>query len=402
MTDTNVQASDGAVPSANPKPIERPADPRFSSGPCKKFPGYDVSLLSDAMLGISHRGSARTKLQEAIDRSAALLGLPDDWRLAIVPASDTGAMEMTMWSALGPKPVDVLVWESFSNDWATDALKQLKLDNARVIQAEYGQLPDLGQVNPAHDVVFAYNGTTSGVKVPNLDWISDLREGVVICDATSAAFCMPMDFSKLDAVTWSWQKGLGGEAAHGMLAIGPRMVERLESFAPDRALPKIFRMTKKGKLNEDLFKAATINTPSLLATEDLLVTLDWAERIGGLPELHRRSSANFAALDAWVQTQDWIEWFCDAPECRSNTAMQMKVTAPQVASLDEDAQWKAVAAMCKLLEAEGVALDIKAHRNGKPGFRIWGGPTVDADDVAKLGPWLSWAFETWKSQTAAA
>ena len=398
MTDTTVQASTTAVP----KPADRPADARFSSGPCKKFPGHSIELLTDAMLGISHRGAARSKLQQALDRQRALLGLPDDWRLAIVPASDTGAVEMCLWSALGPRPVDVLVWESFSNDWAIDIVQQLQLKDARVLNADYGDLPDLSSVNPEADIVFAYNGTTSGVKVPNLDWIADDHAGVVICDATSAAFCMPMDFSKLDAVTWSWQKGLGGEAAHGMLAISPKMVERLESYTPDRPLPKLFRMTKKGKLNEDLFRAATINTPSLMVVEDLLVTLDWVDQIGGLPALHNRSQANLEALDAWVQTQDWIEWFAKEPEWRSNTAMQMKVTAPEIANLDQDAQWKAVADICKLLEVEGVAFDIKAHRNGKPGFRVWGGPTVDASDVAKLGPWITWAFETWKTKNGEA
>jgi len=393
MTDTTEVASRNAAL----KPVERPADARFSSGPCKKFPGYSVDLLGNAALGISHRGAARAKLQQAIDRQRHLLELPDDWRLAIVPASDTGAVEMCLWSVLGPRPVDVLVWESFSNDWATDVVKQLGLQNARVIEAAYGELPDLRQVSPEADIVFAYNGTTSGVKVPNLDWISNHHQGVVICDATSAAFCMPLDFAKLDAVTWSWQKGLGGEAAHGMLAISPKIVERLESHQPTTALPKIFRMTKKGKLNEDLFQAATINTPSLLAVEDLLVTLDWAEEIGGLSALHARSQANFDALDLWVNSQNWIDWFCSDPACRSNTAMQMKVIAPEIAALNENEQWQAISEMCKLLETEGVAFDIKAHRNGKPGFRIWGGPTVESSDVEKLGPWLTWAFETWKT-----
>jgi phosphoserine aminotransferase len=375
------------------KPGLRPANPRFSSGPCAKRPGWTLSALEGALLGRSHRaGGPKARLKEVIDRSRALLGLPDDWRLGIVPASDTGAVEMALWSLLGARGVDVLAWESFSKDWATDVLKQLKLKDARVLDAAYGRLPDLGAVDPSRDVVFVWNGTTSGVRLPNADWIPRGREGLAICDATSAAFAMELPWDKLDVVTWSWQKVLGGEAAHGMLALSPRAVARLDSHAPAWPLPKIFRMTKGGKLNEGIFRGETINTPSMLCVEDALDGLRWAEGIGGLPALVRRSEANLAAVAAWVERTPAVAFLAEDARTRSCTSICLKLVAPWFTALDGEGQAAAAKRLAGLLEKEGVALDVGAYRDAPPGLRIWGGATVETSDIEALLPWLSWAL----------
>ncbi|MFM2151473.1 MAG: hypothetical protein RLZZ187_3779 [Pseudomonadota bacterium] len=371
----------------------RPANPRFSSGPCAKRPGWTLEALAGAMLGRSHRAKdPKAKLAEVIERSKAILGMPADWRLGIVPASDTGAVEMALWSMLGPKGVDILAWESFSKDWATDVTKQLKLADARVISAGYGKLPDLAQVDPARDVVFVWNGTTSGVRLKNADFISANREGLAICDATSAAFAMELPYDKLDVVTWSWQKVLGGEAAHGMLALSPRAVARLESHKPAWPMPKIFRMTKDGKLNEGIFKGETINTPSMLCVEDALDGLRWAEGVGGLKGLVARSEANLAAVAGWVANSDWAAFLAEDAATRSCTSICLKIVAPWFVALDAEGQAAAAKKLSSILEKEGVALDAAAYRDAPPGLRIWGGATVETSDIAALLPWLDWAF----------
>ena len=373
------------------KPDIRPHNPLFSSGPCAKRPGWSLDALKGAQLGRSHRAkNPKAAIAEVISRSAALLGLPADWQLGILPGSDTGAFEAAMWSLLGPRAVDVLSFESFSEGWATDAVKQLKV-NAQVLVAQYGALPDLAAVNPAHDLVLAWNGTTSGVKLPNADFIAADREGLVLCDATSAAFAMELPYDKLDAVTWSWQKVLGGEAAHGMLALSPRAVARLESYKPAWPLPKIFRLTKGGKLIDGIFVGETINTPSMLCVEDALDGLRWAESIGGLPALIARSEANLAAIAAWVQASDWAAFLAETVETRSNTAICLKITAPWFTALAPAEQANAAKKLATLLEKEGAALDIGAYRDAPPGLRIWGGATVQTADIEKLLPWLDWA-----------
>jgi phosphoserine aminotransferase len=374
------------------KPDMRPANPNFSSGPCAKRPGWTLEALAGAMLGRSHRAKEpKARLAEVITRSATLLGLPADWRLGIVPASDTGAVEMALWSMLGARPVDVLAFESFSEGWANDIVKQLKLPDARVLTAPYGRLPDLAAVDRTHDVVLAWNGTTSGVRFADGDWIAADREGLVICDATSAAFAMNMPYDKLDVVTWSWQKALGGEAAHGMLALSPRAVERLLTFKPNRPLPKIFRLTSGGKLIEGVFKGETINTPSMLCAEDVLDALRWAERVGGLPALVARSEASLAAVAEWVAGRDWVDFLADVPATRSCTSICLKLTAPWFTALDAEGQAAAAKQVASLLEKEGVAYDIASYRDAPPGLRIWTGATVELSDVTALLPWLDWA-----------
>jgi phosphoserine aminotransferase len=378
------------------KPAVRPKDARFSSGPCKKHPGWDLSNLSVNNLGYSHRAAVpKARLAEAITHSAELLGLPEDWRLAIVPASDTGAFELALWSMLGERGVDAFVWESFSSDWANDIQGELKIDDLNIYKADYGNLPDLNLAKPDRDIVFVYNGTTSGVRVRNMDWVSTDREAVVFCDATSAAFAMDLEYEKLDVVTWSWQKVLGSEGGFGMLALSPRAVARLENFQAPRPLPKIFRLIKKGKIDEAIFKGATINTPSLLALEDLHSALDWAKSIGGLPALIQRCNNNFSVLNDWVEKSDWIDWLAGDAETRSTTSMCLKITADEFVNLTEDKQQVAIKSMCKSLEKEGVAYDIAAYRNAPPGFRIWGGATIESADLEALIPWLDWAYEQW-------
>jgi len=385
------------------RPASRPGNPCFSSGPCAKRPGWSLDALSEAVVGRSHRAKGgKAKLAEVIERSKQILGLPADWRLGIVPASDTGAVEMALWSLLGRRGVDVLAWESFGEGWASDVSKQLKLDNLRLLKAGYGELPDITQVDFSRDVVFTWNGTTSGVKVPNGDWIPASRAGLTICDATSAAFAMDLPWDKLDVVTWSWQKVLGGEAAHGMLALSPRAVERLESYTPAWPLPKIFRLTKGGKLIEGVFKGETINTPSMLAVEDALDGLKWAEEIGGLKALIARSEASLKAVADWVDASDWADFLAEKPETRSCTSICLKIVDPWFLSLDADTQAAAAKRIASLLEEEGIAFDIGSYRDAPVGLRLWGGATVEPADMAALLPWLDWAYGAVKSEKAAA
>ncbi|NMG37989.1 phosphoserine transaminase [Chelativorans sp. ZYF759] len=381
-----------------PMPAMRPADPRFSSGPCVKRPGWSLEALGDASLGRSHRAKpGKAKLAEAIELTRKVLQVPDTHRIGIVPASDTGAVEMAMWSMLGARGVDMLAWESFGAGWVTDVLKQLKLTDVRRIEADYGELPDLAQVDCDRDVVFTWNGTTSGVRVPNADFIAADRAGLTICDATSAAFAQRLDFDKLDVVTFSWQKVLGGEAAHGMIILSPRAVERLENHVPGWPLPKIFRMTKGGKLIEGIFSGETINTPSMLAVEDYLDALRWADSIGGLDALIARADANFAVIDEFVANSPWLGHLARAPETRSNTSVCLSFVDPDIAALDAEAQAAFAKGLVSLLDKEGVALDIGAYRDAPPGLRIWTGGTVDTSDLAALMPWLDWAFATRKA-----
>lgn len=386
-----------------PKPGRRPANPHFSSGPCAKRPGWSPKALEGAAIGRSHRSAlGKKKLAEAIDLSREILGVPADYRIAIVPASDTGAMEMAMWSLLGPRGVEVLAWESFGEGWATDVVKQLKLADARVTRADYGILPDLAAVDFGRDVIFTWNGTTSGVRVPSGDFIPADRQGLTICDATSAAFAQPLPFDKLDVVTYSWQKVLGGEAAHGMLILGPRAVARLEGHVPAWPMPKIFRMTKGGKLVEGIFAGETINTPSMLAVEDYLDGLHWARSIGGLAALTGRADANLKVLEEWVARAPWIAFLAADPAIRSNTSVCFRIVDPDVMSADAEAQAAFAKAIAKTLEKEGVGYDIGAYRDAPPGLRIWAGATVETADLAILTEWLDWAFAKEKAQLKAA
>lgn len=381
------------------KPQIKPQNPNFSSGPCAKRPGWSLEALSGAMLGRSHRaGPLKAKLKEVIETHRTLLGIPEDYKIGIVPASDTGAYEMAMWSMLGARGVDVFAWESFSSGWLADAVKHLKLDDVNAYEAGYGELPDLLKADPGRDVVFAWNGTTSGVRVPNGDWISSSREGLTLCDATSAVFAYDMPWDKLDVTTWSWQKVLGGEAAHGMIVLSPRAVERLESYTPEnRPLPKIFRMTKKGALIGGIFEGATINTPSMLAVEDCLDALRWVTEIGGVTETIKRAQSNFDALADWVHKTDWIDFLASEPETRSTTSVCLKIVDPWFEGLADDAKTPFIKAMCKLLDQEAAAYDIAGYRDAPAGLRIWCGATVSAEDVQALCPWLEWAYETAKA-----
>jgi phosphoserine aminotransferase len=377
-----------------PRPVLRPADARFSSGPTKKRPGWTLQALEGALLGRSHRSKpGKAKLKEAIDRTRTVLGVPADFKIAIVPASDTGAVEMAMWSMLGARPVDVFAWESFGEEWVTDAVEQLKLEDCRIhVGRPYGVLPDLSLARPTADVVFTQNGTTSGARIPNFDWIADDREGITFNDATSAAFAQPIEWSKCDVVTFSWQKVLGGEAAHGMLILSPRAVARLQSYAPPRPLPKIFRMTKKGRLDQELFEGATINTPSLLATEDYLDALKWAEQIGGLAALRARANANAGVLAEWVERTPWVDFLVADTAIRSNTSVCLKVVDSKVTSLSDADQAEFAKKLAAVLEKECVALDAASYRSAPPGLRIWCGATIEPGDVQSLTPWLDWAF----------
>jgi phosphoserine aminotransferase len=375
------------------KPSVVPKNPNFSSGPCAKRPGWTVDVLQSALIGRSHRSKpGKARLQEVIDRSKAVLGMPTDYLCGIVPASDTGAIEMALWSLLGPRGVDLLGWESFGKGWITDVQKQLRLPDTRAFTADYGQLPDLTQVDWQRDVVFTWNGTTSGVRVPDGDWIAADRAGLAICDATSAVFAMPMPWDKLDVVTWSWQKVLGGEAAHGMIALSPRAVARLESYKPAWPMPKIFQMTKSGKVDLSIFEGSTINTPSMIAVEDALDGLRWAESIGGLPALLARSNANLAALADWVAQSSWAAFLVDRPEIRSNTSICLKIVDPAYTALAENDQAAKAKRLADLLEKEGAAYDIASYRDAPPGLRIWGGATVETSDIQALLPWLDWAY----------
>jgi len=385
------------------KPLVRPSVPHFSSGPCAKRPGWSLSVLTDAALGRSHRSKiGKAKLKRAIELTREVLEVPPDYRIGIVPASDTGALEMALWSLLGALPVTMLAWESFGEGWVSDVATELKLKKLTVLKAAYGEIPDLGKVDPASDVVFTWNGTTSGVRVPNGDWIAADRKGLAICDATSACFAQALDWGKLDVVTFSWQKALGGEAAHGMLILSPRAVERLESYAPPWPLPKIFRLTKAGKLNQGIFEGETINTPSMLCVEDYLDTLKWAKSIGGLEALMARADANSAVIAAWVARTPWVEFLAKDPAVRSNTSVCLKVVDPAVAKLSAPAQAAFVKAIAAALEKEGVAYDVDAHRDAPAGLRIWCGSTVESADVEALTVWLDWAFARSKDALAKA
>lgn len=376
-----------------PQPATRPENPRFSSGPCTKRPGWSFQKLENASLGRSHRAKeGKAKLKLAIDLTRDVLNVPDDYHIGIVPASDTGAYEMAMWNLLGARGVDMLAWESFGEGWITDAVKQLKVDNMRLIRADYGHLPDLREINFDNDVCFTWNGTTSGVRVPNADFIPDDRAGLTLCDATSAAFAQDMDFTKLDVVTFSWQKVLGGEGAHGMLILSPRAVERLETYTPAWPLPKIFRLTKSGKLNASIFDGATINTPSMMCVEDYLDALHWSKEIGGLEGLMKRADENFAVIDTFVNQTPWIENLAIDPATRSNTSVCLTITDDRVKALPQDEQTAFAKGMVQLLEAENVALDIGSYRDAPSGLRIWAGATVEASDLQALMPWLDWAF----------
>lgn len=384
------------------KPGVKPTNPCFSSGPCPKRPGWTPAALNGALVGRSHRSKpGKARLKEAIDRTRQVLGVPADYRIGIVPASDTGAVEMALWNLLGPRPVDVLAWESFGGEWVSDITESLQLPNTRVMNAAYGELPDLSAVDFARDVVFVWNGTTSGVKVPNGDWIPAARAGLTICDATSAAFAMELPWDKLDVVTFSWQKVLGGEGAHGVLILAPRAVERLKTFVTDRPLPKIFRLAKLGKLDEGIFEGATINTPSMLCVEDYLDALRWAEGLGGLSALCQRSAKNLAVVEEWVAHTEWVEFLAVEPRMRSNTSICLKLAAPWFNALDTTQQSKAVERMATLLETEKVAFDINGYRSAPPGLRIWGGATVETDDLRALMPWLEWAYHEIKQAHAA-
>jgi phosphoserine aminotransferase len=384
-------------------PVVRPHDARFSSGPCAKRPGWTPEALKDAALGRSHRAKVgKTKLKLAIDLTREVLGVPADYRIGITAGSDTGAVEMALWSMLGARPVDILAWESFGEGWVTDIVKQLKLDNARTLKAPYGELPDLKQVNFDHDVVFTWNGTTSGVRVPDAKWIPADRQGLTICDATSAAFAQELDWAKLDVVTFSWQKALGGEAGHGMLILSPRAVERLLTYKPAWPLPKLFRMTSGGKLIEGIFEGETINTPSMLCVEDYLDALNWAKTIGGLKGLIGRADANAKAIADWVAKTPWVDFLASVPATRSNTSVCLKVVDPQVAALTPDAQAAFAKALASVLEKEKVAFDIGGYRDAPPGLRVWCGATVETADVQALTHWLDWAFAQEKAKLAKA
>jgi phosphoserine aminotransferase len=375
------------------RPTRRPAKPCFGSGPTAKRPGWSMAALERALVGRSHRSpAAGIRLAEVLARSRALLRLPDDYRIGIVPASDTGAFEMAMWNLLGARGVDVLAWESFGASWLNDVRAELALPDVRALEADYGALPDLAAVAPERDLVFTWNGTTSGVRVPDADWIAADRTGLSLCDATSAVFAMALPWTKLDVVTYSWQKVLGGEAQHGMLILSPRAVERLESFCPPRPLPKLFRLTKDGTLNEAVFRGETINTPSMLAVEDALDGLRWAEQVGGLPALIARSEANLRVVAEWVARTPWLDFLAERPEIRSPTSICLKLADPAIAALPRAGQAALIKDLVARLEAEGVAYDIAGYRDAPPGLRLWGGATVERADLESLLPWLDWAF----------
>ena len=380
------------------KPTQKTNNPNFSSGPTSKRPGWSPGNLNVNSLGRSHRAKGpKARIQKVSDDSRAVLGIPDDYLLGMVPGSDTGAFEMAMWSILGERPVDVFAWESFGEGWITDITKQLKLSDIQLHTADYGEIPDLSQANADHDIIFTWNGTTSGIRVPDAEWIADDRSGLTFCDATSAVFAMPLAWEKLDVITWSWQKVLGGEAGHGMLALSPRAVARLESWQPDRPLPKIFRLTKSGKLNQDIFVGSTINTPSLLAVEDQLDALGWAQELG-LSGLIQRSEYNLQAIADWVNVTDWVDFLAADPSLRSSTSICLKIVDPWFTDQETDAQRDVVKQLVEMLEVESVAYDIAGYRDAPPGLRIWGGATIETSDLEILVPWLDWAWQEVKSR----
>lgn len=380
------------------KPEQKPNRPFFSSGPCSKRPGWSAAILEKALVGRSHRSKgAKARIEEVIDRSKSILGMPDDYVCGIVPASDTGALEMALWNLLGQRGVEMLAWESFGLGWVADVEKQLQLSDVTTRIAPYGELPELHDVDFSKDVVFTWNGTTSGVKVPDGAWIPDDREGLAICDATSAVFAMDLPWNKLDVVTWSWQKVMGGEAAHGMIALSPRAIERIESYRPPWPLPKIFRLAKGGKLIKGVFEGATINTVSMICVEDALDGLLWAESIGGLQTLIERSNANLREVEAWVGDRDWIDFLASEPALRSNTSICLRITDPSYQGLSSDEQQSKAKQLVALIENEDVAYDFASYRDAPPGIRIWGGATVDSQDTAALLPWIDWAFQEIKS-----
>ena len=388
---------------APPKPNIRPRNPHFSSGPCSKRPGWSVAALEGALLGRNHRArETKARIELALEKTRRLLELPPDYRVGLVPASDTGAVEMALWSLLGPRGVDVLAWDHFSQDWVTDIVEQLKLEDVRAMVAAYGELPDLSKVDFDRDVVFAWNGTTSGVRVPNADWIDAGRRGLTICDATSAVFAQAIDWRKLDVATYSWQKVLGGEAQHGMLILSPRAVERLESWTPPWPLPKLFRLTRDGKLLDEVFEGSTINTPSMLCVEDYLDALAFAESVGGIEGTMARSDANAKIVADWVERTPWVEFLARIPETRSNTSACLKIVDAEVLGLLNDAQVAFPRRVAELLDGEGVAKDIAAYRHAPPGLRIWTGATVEQNDLEALLPWLEWAFAEVKRRFAKA
>jgi len=380
-----------------PRPETRPANPHFSSGPCAKHPGWSLEALRGALVGRSHRAKdAKARIKAVIEKSREILRIPPDYRVGIMPGSNTGAFEAAMWSLLGARGTDILAWESFGKTWAKDAVEQLKLQDVNVFEAEYGQLPDLTQVSFDRDVIFTWNGTTSGVRIPSADWITGNREGLTICDATSAVFAQELDWSKLDVTTWSWQKVLGGEGQHGMIALSPRAVERLESYTPPWPLPKLFRMTKNGALNTDIFEGATINTVSMLCIEDHLDGLVWAESLGGLPALIERANKNLDVIKDWVKRTDWVDFLAEAPSVRSNTSVCLQIVEPEVVNMEAAGRDAVARDIAALLAEEGVAYDIGSHRDAPAGLRIWTGATVEKADLEALTPWLDWAFATVK------
>ncbi len=385
------------------KPAMRPARPEFSSGPCAKRPGWALDQLSSAVLGRSHRSKlGKGRLQDAIDRTRTVLEVPADYLIGIMPGSDTGAVEAAMWSMLGARPVQMLAFESFGKDWVTDVVKQLKLKDTEILEADYGHLPDLTKVRGDCDLVFTWNGTTSGVRVENADFIAADRQGITICDATSAAFAQDLDWAKLDVVTFSWQKVLGGEGAHGVMILSPRAVARLETYSPPWPLPKLFRLTKGGKLSADIFEGATINTPSMLCVEDYLDALKWAQKIGGLAELRRRADSNLGVIADWVEKTPWVDFLPARPETRSNTSVCLKVVDPKITALDAAAQADFAKKLASHLEKEAVALDIGAYRDAPPGLRIWCGATIETSDLDALTPWLDWAYQVASADLAPA
>ncbi len=387
---------------ATQKPLQKPARPFFSSGPCAKRPGWSVDAIADAYLGRSHRAAApKAQLKAVIDTHKELLAIPDDYYVGIVPASDTGAFEMAMWSVLGARGTDVYAWESFSETWLKDIVKELKLANVRTFEADYGDIPDLSAADADRDIVFVWNGTTSGVRVPDADWISDTRTGLTLCDATSAVFAYDMPWEKLDITTWSWQKVLGGEAAHGMIVLSPRAVERLETYTPSWPMPKIFRLTKGGKLNKSIFEGSTINTPSMMAVADCMDALQWVKDIGGLKATMQRSADNLAVIEDWVDRTEWVDFLAQIEDVRSSTSICLQVTDEWFAALNPAEQGVFVKSMIKPLDRDGIAYDIASYRDAPAGLRIWGGATVDADDIKALLPWLDWAYETAKADYGA-